>query len=178
MAAILLAGFGGQGILFAGKQLVSAGMKVGKEVSWLPSYGPEMRGGTCNCSVNIEDEPIGSPLVTTPDILIAMNKPSLTKFMGHVKAGGLIIEDSSLIDITTDRTDVTTIQVPATEMADKNGLGGLANVIMLGALIKQTGMFDADFFRESIKAASPKSKPQLGELNAKAFELGYNYVNR
>lgn len=175
MAAILLAGFGGQGILFAGKQLVSAGMKVGKEVSWLPSYGPEMRGGTCNCSVNIEDEPIGSPLVTAPDILIAMNKPSLTKFMNKVKAGGIIIEDSSLIDITSDRTDIKTVQIPATDMADKNGLGGLANVIMLGALIKETGMYDPDFFREAIRAASPKSKPQLGELNAKAFDLGYNY---
>lgn len=175
MAAILLAGFGGQGILFAGKQLVSAGMKVGKEVSWLPSYGPEMRGGTCNCSVNIEDEPIGSPLVTAPDILIAMNKPSLTKFMDKVKAGGLIMADSSLIDIVPDRTDITTVCVPATDMADKNGLGGLANVIMLGALIKQIGMFEPEFFRECIRAASPKSKPQLGELNAKAFDLGYGY---
>ena len=175
MAAILLAGFGGQGILFAGKQLVSAGMKVGKEVSWLPSYGPEMRGGTCNCSVNIEDEPIGSPLVTAPDILIAMNKPSLTKFMDKVKAGGLIMADSSLIDIVPDRTDIKTVCVPATDIADKNGLGGLANVIMLGALIKQTGMFEPEFFRECIRAASPKSKPQLGELNAKAFDLVYGY---
>lgn len=178
MAAILLAGFGGQGILFAGKQLVSAGMKVGKEVSWLPSYGPEMRGGTCNCSVNIEDEPIGSPLVTTPDILIAMNKPSLTKFMNKVKKGGIIIQDSSLIDMVSDRTDIKTIQIPATDIADKNGLGGLANVIMLGALIKETGMYDPEFFRESIRAASPKSKPQLGELNAKAFDIGYNYGNK
>ncbi len=177
MAAILLAGFGGQGILFAGKQLVSTGMKLGKQVSWLPSYGPEMRGGTCNCSVNIEDEPIGSPLVTTPDILIAMNKPSLLKFMNKVKKGGLILLDSSLIDVTPERDDIKVACVPATDMADKNGLGGLANVIMLGALMKQTGMFDADYFRANIKAASPKSKPQLGELNEKAFLLGYNYEN-
>ncbi len=178
MAAILLAGFGGQGILFAGKQLVSTGMKLGKQVSWLPSYGPEMRGGTCNCSVNIEDEPIGSPLVTAPDILIAMNKPSLTKFMGKVKKGGMIFYDSSLIDITPDRSDITYVGVPATEMADKNGLGGLANVIMLGALMKQTEMFDPDFFRDAIKAASPKSKPQLGELNGKAYSLGFDYVTK
>ena len=103
MSAILLAGFGGQGILFAGKQLVLAGMKNDKQVSWLPSYGPEMRGGTCNCSVNIDDEPIGSPLVTTPDILIAMNKPSLLKFEGRVAVGGSIVIDSSLIDVKTSR---------------------------------------------------------------------------
>ena len=106
MSAILLAGFGGQGILFAGKQLVLAGMKSGKQVSWLPSYGPEMRGGTCNCSVNIDDEPIGSPLVTTPDILIAMNKPSLLKFEGRVAVGGTIVIDSALIDVKTSRDDV------------------------------------------------------------------------
>lgn len=171
----IFAGFGGQGMLLIGKFLAMACMLDGKHVSWLPSYGPEMRGGTCNCSVNIEDEPIGSPLVTAPDILIAMNKPSLTKFMDKVKAGGLIMADSSLIDIVPDRTDIKTVCVPATDIADKNGLSGLANVIMLGALIKQTGMFEPEFFRECIRAASPKSKPQLGELNAKAFDLGYGY---
>ncbi|MBR5746529.1 MAG: 2-oxoacid:acceptor oxidoreductase family protein, partial [Clostridia bacterium] len=103
MSAILLAGFGGQGILFAGKQLVLAGMKKDKQVSWLPSYGPEMRGGTCNCSVNIDDEPIGSPLVTAPDILIAMNKPSLIKFAGRVVPGGTVVYDTSLIDIPVGR---------------------------------------------------------------------------
>lgn len=172
---IIISGFGGQGGLAIGKNLAEAGMDEGLNVTWAPSYGPEMRGGTCNCSVNIEDEPIGSPLVTAPDILIAMNKPSLTKFMDKVKAGGLIMADSSLIDIVPDRTDIKTVCVPATDIADKNGLGGLANVIMLGALIKQTGMFEPEFFRECIRAASPKSKPQLGELNAKAFDLGYGY---
>ncbi|MEG2003828.1 MAG: 2-oxoacid:acceptor oxidoreductase family protein, partial [Clostridia bacterium] len=171
MSGILLAGFGGQGILFAGKQLVTAGMKIGKQVSWLPSYGPEMRGGTCNCSVNIDDEPIGSPLVTSPDILIAMNKPSFDKFINKVKKGGYVIADSSLIDSVTDRTDVTIVFVPATDLAEKNELKGLANVIMLGALIKSCKTFDYDYFASSMKAASPKSKPQLGELNAKALEI-------
>ncbi len=176
MSAILLAGFGGQGILFAGKQLVLAGMKNDKQVSWLPSYGPEMRGGTCNCSVNIDDEPIGSPLVTTPHILIAMNKPSLLKFEGRVAVGGSIVIDSSLIDVKTSRDDVTAYYIPATQMANDAGIPKLANVIILGHLIKKTGLFDADYFMECIKASAPKAKPELGELNAKALQMGYDYV--
>ncbi|MBR2900882.1 MAG: 2-oxoacid:acceptor oxidoreductase family protein [Clostridia bacterium] len=176
MSAILLAGFGGQGILFAGKQLVLAGMKNDKQVSWLPSYGPEMRGGTCNCSVNIDDEPIGSPLVTTPDILIAMNKPSLLKFEGRVAVGGSIVIDSSLIDVKTSRDDVTAYYIPATQMANDAGFPKLANVIILGHLIKKTGLFDADYFMECIKASAPKAKPELGEMNAKALQMGYDYI--
>ena len=175
MSAILLAGFGGQGILFAGKQLVLAGMKADKQVSWLPSYGPEMRGGTCNCSVNIDDEPIGSPLVTAPDILIAMNKPSLLKFEGKVVKDGAIIIDSSLVDVKTSRTDVNAYYIPATQLANDAGISKLANVIVLGYLIKKTGLYDADYFMECIKASAPKAKPELGELNAKALALGYNY---
>ena len=175
MSAILLAGFGGQGILFAGKQLVLAGMKSGKQVRWLPSYGPEMRGGTCNCSVNIDDEPIGSPLVTTPDILIAMNKPSLLKFEGKVVSGGTIVIDSSLVDCETSRSDVNACYIPATQMANEAGISKLANVIVLGYLIKKTGLFDADYFMECIKASAPKAKPELGELNAKALQMGYDY---
>ena len=175
MSAILLAGFGGQGILFAGKQLVLAGMKIDKEISWLPSYGPEMRGGTCNCSVNIDDEPIGSPLVTTPDILIAMNKPSLLKFEGNVAVGGTIVLDSSLIDVNTSRDDVNAYYIPATQLANEAGFPKLANVIMLGYVIKKTGLFDQDYFMECIKGSAPKSKPELGEMNAKALKMGYDY---
>ena len=175
MSAILLAGFGGQGILFAGKQLVLAGMKLGKEISWLPSYGPEMRGGTCNCSVNIDDEPIGSPLVTAPEILLVMNKPSLLKFESKVVKGGSIVIDSSLVDVETTRDDVNAYYIPATQMANEEGISKLANVIMLGYLIKKTGLFDMDYFMECIKASAPKAKPELGELNAKALEMGYTY---
>ena len=175
MSAILLAGFGGQGILFAGKQLVLAGMKQGKQVSWLPSYGPEMRGGTCNCSVNIEDEPIGSPLVTAPDILIAMNKPSLLKFVGKVVPGGTVVYDTTLIDIGVERDDVKAYGIPATQLANDAGFAKLANVILLGYLVKKTGLYDMAYFAEHIKASAPKSKPELGELNAKALEIGYGY---
>lgn len=175
MSAILLAGFGGQGILFAGKQLVLAGMKNDKQVSWLPSYGPEMRGGTCNCSVNIDDEPIGSPLVTTPDVLIAMNKPSLLKFEGKVAVGGNIFIDSSLIDVETSRNDVSAFYIPATQMANDAGFSKLANVIMLGYVVKKTGLYDMDYFMDCIKASAPKAKPELGEMNAKALQMGYDY---
>ena len=175
MSAILLAGFGGQGILFAGKQLVLAGMKLDKQISWLPSYGPEMRGGTCNCSVNIDDEPIGSPFVTVPDILVAMNKPSLLKFEGRVAEGGTIVIDSSLIDIPTTRADVNACYIPATQMANDAGFPKLANVIILGYLVKKTGIFDKDYFMECIKSSAPKAKPELGELNAKALQMGYDF---
>ncbi|MBR4798703.1 MAG: 2-oxoacid:acceptor oxidoreductase family protein [Clostridia bacterium] len=175
MSAILLAGFGGQGILFAGKQLALAGMKKDKQVSWLPSYGPEMRGGTCNCSVNIDDEPIGSPLVTAPDILIAMNKPSLIKFAGRVVPGGTVVYDTSLIDIPVGRGDVNSYGIPATQLANDAGIAKLANVILLGYLIKKTGLYDKDFFLEHIRSSAPKSKPELGELNVKALLIGYGY---
>ncbi|MDD4422132.1 MAG: 2-oxoacid:acceptor oxidoreductase family protein, partial [Eubacteriales bacterium] len=164
-----------QGILFAGKQLVRAGMELGKQVSWLPSYGPEMRGGTCNCSVNVDDDAIGSPLVTKPDILIAMNLPSFQKFEEKVVSGGIMILDSSLINIKTTRNDVNAYYIPATRLADENGLKGLANVIMLGKLIRVGSLMDYKFFRDSLQASSPKSKPMLGELNCKAFDIGYNY---
>lgn len=175
MAGILLAGFGGQGILFAGKQLIVAGMKDGKEVSWLPSYCPEMRGGTCNCSVNIDDEPIGSPLVTKPDILLAMNQPSFDKFLPNVAAGGTVIYDSSLVEPVHAREDIRISGVPATELANENGFAKLANCIMLGHLVRETELFDFAFFRDSIRAASPKARPELGEMNAKAFTIGYEY---
>lgn len=173
MAGILLAGFGGQGILFAGKQLTKSGMEAGKYVSWLPSYGPEMRGGTCNCSVNIDDKPIGSPLVTVPDILIAMNLPSFEKFIGKVRPGGCAFIDSSLISKKCERTDINAYYIPATRLADEAGLKGLANVIMLGKVIKETGIFDFDFLRNELLSSAPKSKPQLGELNAQALKIGY-----
>ena len=175
MAGILLAGFGGQGVLFAGKQLVLAGMKIGKEISWLPSYGPEMRGGTCNCSVNIDDEPIGSPLVTTPDILIALNQPSFDKFAPKIAKGGVVVYDSSLVSPEGLREDIKAYGVPATKLAGENGFPKLANCIILGKLVKETGLFEGEYFRANLGSTFPKGKPEVGELNAKAFDIGYNY---
>lgn len=118
---ILIAGFGGQGVLFAGKFLAYKGLCEGRQVSWLPSYGPEMRGGTANCSVTLSDEPIGSPIITRPDILIAMNLPSLDKYEDAVKPGGQIYVDSSLIEREIGRNDVSVYRIPATRMASRFG---------------------------------------------------------
>ncbi|HOJ48829.1 MAG TPA: 2-oxoacid:acceptor oxidoreductase family protein [Bacillota bacterium] len=175
MSAILIAGFGGQGVLFAGKQLALAGMKMDKQVSFIPSYGPEMRGGTSNCSVNIDDEPIGSPVVTRPEILLVLNLPSFEKFESKVVPGGTMIVNSSLVHVKSQRADIHAYYIPATELADQNGLSGLANVIMLGKMLKATGIFEFDYFRACLLASAPKSRPQLGEMNAKALEIGYNY---
>lgn len=170
---IIITGFGGQGILFAGKILAYAALLKGKQLSWLPSYGPEMRGGTANCHVIISDEPVGSPIIIHPDILVSMNKPSLDKFENEVKAGGAIILDSSLIDRKVQREDVRAIYVDATNLADENGKGTLANMVMLGALTKETGIFTLEEIKKGAEKAIPASKQQLLELNMKMIEIGY-----
>lgn len=175
MSNILLAGFGGQGILFAGKQIVLAGMKQGRYVSWLPSYGPEMRGGTCNCSVIVEDEPIGSPLVTTPDVLLAFNAPSFEKFESTVIKGGMLFTDSSLVNKKGTRDDINYYYIPATELANENGLTGMANVIMLGYIVKKTGLFTEEYFKESLNSGIPAHKAHLADVNKKALEIGFGY---
>lgn len=169
---MLFAGFGGQGVLFLGKVVANAGLYDGKEVSWLPSYGPEMRGGTANCSVCISDEPIGSPLVVAPEVFIAMNLPSYEKFIGKVPAGGLVIVDSTLIDVKVERDDIKAIYVPATELAEKEGLKGLANIILLGKLFSETNFCSFDSLKEGILHSVPVSKTHLVELNMKAIILG------
>lgn len=172
---ILIAGFGGQGVLFAGKALAYTGLKVGMEVSWLPSYGPEMRGGTANCSVTLSDTPIGSPIVDKPDVLIAMNLPSLDKFYNDTEKGGYVIFDSSLIAKNDLREDVKTIGIPATKMASDNSLSGLANMIILGKVIKETNVLTLEQVKNSLAQMIPAKKAELLEKNIKAIELGYNY---
>ena len=172
---ILIAGFGGQGILFAGKALAFTGLKAEKEVSWLPSYGPEMRGGTANCSVTISDEPIGSPIVDKPDILIAMNLPSLEKYLFETEKNGCIVYDSSLITKQVERQDVTIVGIPATKMANDNGLIGLANMIIMGKVIKQTNVLTLEQVKNSLSQMIPPKKAALLEKNIQAIELGYNF---
>ncbi len=172
---ILIAGFGGQGILFTGKALAYTGLKADKQISWLPSYGPEMRGGTASCSVTVSDEQIGSPIVDKPDVLIAMNLPSLEKYINATEKGGCVVYDSSLITEHTPREDVTTIGIPATKMASENGLDGLANMIILGKLIKQTGIFSLEQIKTSLAQMIPPKKAFLLDKNVKAIEIGYNF---
>lgn len=172
---ILIAGFGGQGILFSGKALAYTGLKADEEVSWLPSYGPEMRGGTANCSVTLSDSPIGSPIVDKPNVLIAMNKPSLEKYFYETERGGYIIFDSSLIITQDTRDDVITVGIPATRLASDNGLDGLANMIILGKTIKETKIFSLEQIKSSLSQMVPAKKAELLEKNIRAIELGYNY---
>ncbi|MBQ8410764.1 MAG: 2-oxoacid:acceptor oxidoreductase family protein [Ruminiclostridium sp.] len=170
----LLAGFGGQGILFAGKLLAYVGLYAGKEVSWLPSYGPEMRGGTCNCSVTVSDDPIGSPLILEPSELMVMNTPSFDKFIGTVKAGGMAFIDSTLVDGTSDRTDIKCFYIPATQLAADNGLKGMANIILTGKMLKEIGLDDMAVIEKALQKVIPPKKANLLDANLNALKLGMN----
>ena len=172
---VLIAGFGGQGVLFAGKFLAYKGLIADKQVSWLPSYGPEMRGGTANCSVIISDMPVGSPIVTTPDVLVAMNLPSLKKYENEVVSGGIIIVDSALIAEKVQRDDVTTYYVPATKMANDEGFSTLANMILMGKLMRVCENIGFDGTEETIKKVVPAKKANLIDVNLKALKTGYDF---
>ena len=171
----LIAGFGGQGLLFAGKFLVNKGMMEGKEVSWLPSYGPEMRGGTANCSVIISDTPVGSPIITDPDVLVAMNLPSLQKFVDSVVPGGKILVDSTLIDAQVERTDVEVYYIPATQMAKDAGFATLANMVLMGKVLKEIDAVSYDGNKETLESFIPAKKAGLIDLNCKALQMGYDF---
>ena len=173
---ILIAGFGGQGVLFAGKFLAYKGLLEQKEVSWLPSYGPEMRGGTANCSIILSDDPVGSPIVSTPDVLVAMNLPSLDKYENATAAGGKIFVDSTLIGRKVERSDVNAYYIPATKMANDAGIPTLANMIMMGKMIKETGVVNFDDIIEALKKVVSAKRANLMDLNIKALEAGYNYA--
>lgn len=176
---MVFAGFGGQGVLFAGKVAAYAGLIENKEISWLPSYGPEMRGGTANCSVCISDEPIGSPLVTNPNVLVAMNLPSLDKFINAVEPGGVVIIDSSLIDKKVERNDVTVYYVPSSSLAEENGLKGLSNMILVGKLFHEVCAADGEYgfctketLDQAIQKCIPARKADMLGFNRKAVEIG------
>ena len=172
---IMIAGFGGQGVLFAGKFLAYKGMVQDKQISWLPSYGPEMRGGTANCSVVISDTPVGSPIITTPDVLIAMNLPSLQKFVDAVVPGGKIILDSTLIDAKVERTDVEVFYIPATQMAKDAGFSTLANMILTGKVLKVIDTMAYEGNKETLESFIPAKKAGLIDVNLKALQIGYDY---
>ncbi len=173
---IKVAGFGGQGVLLLGAALAQAGLLENYHVSWLPSYGPEMRGGTANCHVNIRNIPVGSPVVSNPTVLIALNRPSLEKFENDVVEDGIILYDESLIDIDVSRTDVEILAVPATEIADKLGNTRTANMVAMAAYAGYTGLFKKETLMETLKTAIKRKK--LVEINQKAIERGYEYGSK
>ena len=172
---ILIAGFGGQGVLFAGKFLAYKGLTENMQVSWLPSYGPEMRGGTANCSVVLSDSPVGSPIITNPDVLIAMNLPSLQKFVDAVVPGGKIIIDSTLIGAKVERTDVEVFYVPATQLAKDAGFSTLANMILVGKLLKECDAVPYAGNKETLESFIPAKKANLIDINCQALQTGYDY---
>ncbi|HIT31054.1 MAG TPA: 2-oxoacid:acceptor oxidoreductase family protein [Candidatus Scatomorpha stercoravium] len=174
----IFAGFGGQGMLLIGKFLAEAGMETGKHVSWLPSYGPEMRGGTANCSVVVSDKPVASPLIAQADTILAMNKPSLLKFEGDVKPGGLLLINSSIIDIKTSRTDVEAVYVPCNEIAESVGNLKGPNVVFLGAYVaKKPEVISKEAIIEAMRVELGEKKARFLDGNIKALEAGMAYVH-
>ncbi len=173
--SLIIAGFGGQGVLSAGKLVATAGLIEDKEVSWLPSYGPEMRGGTANCSVVISNELIGSPLISSCDALIALNQPSLEKFEKSVKPNGTIIVDSSLVLINPKRSDIKFIAIPASEIASEMGNMTFAGIILLGALSYKSESFNRSSFEEALMDVLPEKHHHLIPQEMEAFDIGKNY---
>lgn len=176
LTEIVISGFGGQGVLFAGKCLAYSAMIKGLEISWLPSYGPEMRGGTANCSVCLSDEPIGSPLVTNPNILVALNNPSLKRFIGNVKRNGQVYIDSSIADLEIMRDDIEVYRIPASQIAEENGLTGMGSIVLLGAIINNSsyvlGIIDSDIFKKALSEIIPSTRTELIQKNISALQIG------
>lgn len=169
---VMFTGFGGQGIMLIGQMLAYAGMNEGKNVVWLPSYGPEMRGGTAYCTVVVADRAIGSPVIDRPSTIAVLNRPSLDKFHTKVKPGGILIINTSLIDVTTDRTDLRVLDVPANQIALQAGTAKAANMAVLGAYLGATKVVGLDSVKHMIQKTFAK-KPQLVDLNIKVLELGH-----
>ena len=173
---MILAGFGGQGVMSMGQLIAYSGMLEGKEVSWMPSYGPEMRGGTANCTVVVSEEVIGSPVVVEPQVVVAMNLPSLDKFESMVKPGGVLIINTSLINRTCQREDITVIEVPANEIANELGNSRVANMVVLGTLIAQTKVVTKDSIIESLKKVLPEHRHNLIPMNESALDKGAEFT--
>ncbi|MBR2592109.1 MAG: 2-oxoacid:acceptor oxidoreductase family protein [Oscillospiraceae bacterium] len=173
---ILFAGFGGQGILFAGKFMAYKGLLEGRQLSWLPSYGPEMCGGTANCNVILSDDPVGSPIVNNPDVLVVMNLPSLDKYESTVVPGGKIFVDSTLIERKVARNDVDVYYIPSTKLARDIGAPTLANMILVGKVIRETGVVSYENLEDALKKCVSAKHADLFDINLKAIRTGYEYT--
>ena len=175
---IIIAGFGGQGVILAGKLLAYAGMIEGKNVSHIPSYGAEMRGGTANCSVIISNREIASPLISNPTSLIVMNPPSLYKFEERVVENGKIFVNSSLIDDRVKRTDVDVYYVPSNDIAEEAGSGRASNMVMVGAFIAVTSIVDKEVAKNSLSHVVSARNLKYNEINFRAIDMGYDFVKK
>ncbi len=172
---VIIAGFGGQGVLFTGLLLTYAGMDAGKEVTWIPSYGPEMRGGTANCTVVISDEEIGSPFVLNPTAVIAMNLPSLEKFEDLVKPGGVLVVNTSMVNRSVDRDDITVVNVPANDIAETIGNKRAVNMVMLGALLGNSDILSLEALEAALEAHLPERHKKTLPMNKEALRQGAAY---
>ena len=172
----LISGFGGQGVISMGLTLAQAAMAEGRHVTYLPSYGAEVRGGTANCTVAISDEEIASPIASSPDFVIAMNRPSLVRFQNQIKSGGVLFMNTSLIKTDTSRDDIKVVRVDADDMAKELGSARSANMVMLGAFIKKSGIGSLEGILEGLKIGL-KNKTKLIAINEKAINAGYNTIS-
>lgn len=175
---IVIAGFGGQGVMFAGQVLAYAAMDNNKEVTWIPSYGPEMRGGTANCTVIVADEEIGSPLVLNPKAAIVLNLPSLDKYESLVAPGGVLIANSSLVNRQPVRTDFDTVYIPANEIAESLGDKRLTNMVALGALLARLPVLPIKAIEQALEDHLPERHKHLLPVNFKALQLGGEFANK
>jgi 2-oxoglutarate ferredoxin oxidoreductase subunit gamma len=171
--SIIIAGFGGQGVLFAGQLLAYTGMDAGRHVTWIPSYGPEMRGGTANCTVIISDEPIGAPLVARPDVAIVLNQPSYEKYEPLVKPGGLLVVNSSIIPFESERPDIDTVYIAANAIGEEFGSVKMLNVAALGAMLAQRKILDLENVEQALVDHLPERKSHLTEANLRVLRKGY-----
>ncbi len=172
---VIIAGFGGQGVLFAGQLLAYTAMDEGKAVTWIPSYGPEMRGGTANCTVVISDEEIGSPFVKNPTAVIAMNKPSLDKFEMLVKPGGVLVVNSSMVDRPVERKDITVVNIPANEIAESLGSSRSANMVLLGALLGNLDLLPLEAVEKGLEGHLPERHKKFLQGNIEALKKGAEF---
>ena len=176
MAEMIFAGFGGQGVMSMGMMVAYAGMIEEKNVSWIPSYGPEIRGGTANCAVVVTADEIGSPIITEPDVVVAMNLPSMTKFEPMLKPGGMLIYNSSLIEREGGRDDITVIAVPANDLASELGNTRVANMIVMGTLLAKTKVVGIDSIKKALRQVLPVHRHDLLGVNEDAMKRGAEYV--
>jgi 2-oxoglutarate ferredoxin oxidoreductase subunit gamma len=173
---LIAAGFGGQGVMLLGQVLATAGMFDDKFTTWLPSYGPEMRGGTANCTVVINDEPIGSPITNTPNELIIMNIPSLAKFEGSILPGGVMIVNTSVVERDTTRNDITVVKIDASSVAERLGNQRIANMVVLGAYLEKTGAITLEGVKKALEKKLLGRKASLIDLNVEAVKAGMQAV--
>lgn len=176
--SIIISGFGGQGTLFAGQVLAYASMDNGLEVTWIPSYGPEMRGGTAHCTVIVSEEPIGSPLVRIPDVVLALNLPSVDKYENIVPEGGVLIANSSLVNRDIKRKNITSLLIPANQLAEELGLSRMTNMIMIGAMLALKPILPLESVKKALEDHIPERHKNTLPMNFKAMDRGFEFASK